>query len=124
MTRRLVVAALLMALVPGCSDPTQSRADPYQFEGIPFRGRVGVGPCEDDQGSVCCLGIITNTMETAITLTYEVEVQFLDAGGDVVGNALVTVPDVAVGRSAHFEAHSDNEAPFARCTVAVVSAAD
>lgn len=124
MTRHLVTIALLMALVPGCTTSPGSEADPYLFEGTPFRGRVGVGPCEADRESECCLGIITNTMETAITLTYEVEVQFLDAGGDVVGEGMATIPDVAVGRSALWEARSDREAPFARCTVAAVSAGD
>jgi len=113
-----------MALVTGCTGSTGSEADPYQFEGIPFLGRVGVGPCGDDRESVCCLGIITNTMETAITLTYEVEVQFLDAGGEVTGEGTVTIADVAVGRSALWEARSDREAPFVRCTVSALSAGD
>jgi hypothetical protein len=109
----------------GCAGSTGSEADPYQFEGIPFFiGRVGVGPCGDDRESVCCLGIITNTMETAITLTYEVELQFLDAGGEVTGEGTVTIADVATGRSALWEARSDSEARFVRCTVSAVSAGD
>ncbi|GAA3979495.1 hypothetical protein GCM10022384_31210 [Streptomyces marokkonensis] len=77
-------------------------------EGADVEGDVKLGaPKTDADGRTTVEATVTNTADS--TKSFAVQVNFTDAGGDLIDTAVVTVPDVPAGKSAHATARSTHD---------------
>jgi len=124
----LVVAALLAMTIAfvGCGgDDGGDLSDAGTDTGNPPNEDVTLDACEarELQGTVAS-GVVSNSSSSSYKASYQIEVDFLDAAGNLVTNGWTVVDDLPAGGDAPWETGAfgaPSDAPIVDCTITNVS---